>query len=45
MEDLVPLVLLVQLDPKAIEDPVAYLAFQEDEVLVEMMEKRSGLFR
>lgn len=40
MEDLVPLVLLVQLDPKAIEDPVAYLAFQEDEVLVEMMEKR-----
>lgn len=40
MADLVPLVLLVQLDPKAIEDPVAYLAFQEDEVPVEMMEKR-----
>lgn len=40
MEDLVLLVLLVQPDPKAIEDPVACLASQEDEVPVEVMEKR-----
>lgn len=40
METLVPQVLLVQSESKAIEDPVAYPASQEDEVPSEMKEKR-----